>query len=71
MAFKHLATVLSVAFSLQAVQGAIIKRVACPDGRHTAINAACCNLFTVRDDIQRNMFDGGKCNDIAHQALRL
>ena len=50
---------------------ALTKRVACPDGKNTATNAACCKLFAVRDDIQKNMFDGGKCNDVAHEALRL
>lgn len=68
MAFKQLLATLLAALVTQA---AITKRVACPDGKHTATNAACCNLFTVRDDIQKNMFDGGKCNDVAHEALRL
>ena len=68
MAFKQLLATLSAALVAQA---AITKRVACPDGKNTAINAACCNLFAVRDDIQANMFDGGQCNDVAHQSLRL
>lgn len=65
MAFKQLLTALSAALVAQA---AITKRVACPDGKHTATNAA---LFAARDDIQKNMFEGGKCNDVAHEALRL
>ena len=68
MAFKQLLATLSAALVTQA---AITKRVACPDGKNTATNAACCNLFAVRDDIQKNMFEGGKCNDVAHEALRL
>lgn len=68
MAFKQLLATLSAALVAQA---AITRRVACPDGKNTAINAACCSLFTARDDIQKNMFDGGQCNDVAHQAIRL
>lgn len=71
MAFKQLVSALTLALSLTVAQGAIVKRVTCPGGRHTATNAACCKLFDVRDDIQRNMFEGGQCNDVAHEALRL
>ena len=53
------------------LSGAITKRVACPDGKNTAANAACCSLFAVRDDLNKNLFDGGKCNDEAHEAFRL
>lgn len=51
--------------------GAITRRVACPDGVNTATNAACCGLFAVRDDLNKNLFNGGQCNDEAHEALRL
>lgn len=50
---------------------AITKRVACPDGINTATNAACCALFPVRDDLNKNLFNGGQCNDEAHEAFRL
>ena len=30
--------------------GALTRRVACPDGVNTATNAACCDLFAVRDE---------------------
>lgn len=50
---------------------AITRRVACPDGKNTATNAACCALFAVRDDLNENMFSGGQCNDEAHEAFRL
>jgi hypothetical protein len=50
---------------------AITKRVACPDGVHTATNAACCALFAVRDDIQENLFDGGECGEEVHESFRL
>ena len=50
---------------------AITKRVACPDGKNTATNAACCALFAVRDDIQENLFDGGECGEEVHESLRL
>ena len=43
----------------------------CPDGVNSAVNAACCSLFAVRDDLQKNLFNGAQCNDIAHVAFRL
>lgn len=71
MAFKQLIPVLALALSLSVTQGAIVKRVTCPGSRNVVANSACCKLFDVRDDIQKNMFEGGKCNDVAHEALRL
>ena len=50
---------------------ALTKRVACPDGVNTASNAACCALFALRDDLQQNLFDGGKCGEEVHESLRL
>ncbi|KAH9961364.1 heme peroxidase [Russula dissimulans] len=49
---------------------ALVRRVTCPNGQ-VAANAACCPLFTIRDDIQRNLFDGGQCGEEAHSALRI
>ncbi|TCD71227.1 Manganese peroxidase 3 [Steccherinum ochraceum] len=71
MAFKTLATLLSVVGSLQSASAALTKRVACPDGVNTATNAACCSLFAIRDDIQQNLFDGAQCGEEAHESLRL
>ena len=48
-----------------------MKRATCPDGKHVTANAACCSLFAVRDDLQKNLFNGGQCNDMAHDAFRL
>ena len=50
---------------------ALTRRVACPDGVHTATNAACCALFAVVDDLQQNLFDGGECGEETHESLRL
>ena len=50
---------------------ALTRRVACPDGIHTATNAACCALFPVMDDLNENLFSGAQCNDEAHEAFRL
>ena len=50
---------------------AVTKRVACPDGKNTATNAACCALFAIRDDIQENLFDGGECGEEVHESFRL
>nr|P11542.2 RecName: Full=Ligninase H2; AltName: Full=Diarylpropane peroxidase; AltName: Full=LG4; AltName: Full=Lignin peroxidase; Flags: Precursor [Phanerodontia chrysosporium]CAA33621.1 lignin peroxidase [Phanerodontia chrysosporium] len=73
MAFKQLLAALSVALTLQVTQAApnLDKRVACPDGVHTASNAACCAWFPVLDDIQQNLFHGGQCGAEAHEALRM
>ncbi|KAI0078423.1 peroxidase MNP1, partial [Panus rudis PR-1116 ss-1] len=49
---------------------ALTRRVACPDGKNTATNAACCSLFAIRDDIQQNLFHN-ECGEEAHESLRL
>ena len=49
---------------------ALTKRVACPDGKNTATNAACCALFPIRDDIVNNLFHN-QCAEEAHESLRL
>ncbi|KAL7277389.1 class II peroxidase [Trametes coccinea BRFM310] len=71
MAFKALASLVSVLAALQVANGALTRRVACPDGVNTATNAACCTLFAIRDDIQQNLFDGGECGEEVHESLRL
>ncbi|KAI8976663.1 manganase peroxidase [Trametes punicea] len=71
MAFKALASLVSVLAALQVANGALTRRVTCPDGVNTATNAACCALFAVRDDIQQNLFDGGECGEEVHESLRL
>ncbi|KAI9062858.1 class II peroxidase [Trametes sanguinea] len=71
MAFKALASLVSVLAAFGVANGAITRRVTCPDGVNTATNAACCVLFAVRDDIQQNLFDGGECGEDVHESLRL
>ncbi|KAI0633657.1 peroxidase [Trametes polyzona] len=71
MAFKSFITLLSVLGAFQAVNGAVTRRVACPDGKNTATNAACCQLFAIRDDLQKNLFDNGECGEDVHESLRL
>ncbi|KZT31359.1 heme peroxidase, partial [Sistotremastrum suecicum HHB10207 ss-3] len=51
-------------------QAAVVKRVACPDGKNTATNAACCAFFSLRDDLQANLFDN-ECGEDVHEVLRL
>ncbi|KAI0072723.1 manganese peroxidase 1 precursor [Panus rudis PR-1116 ss-1] len=70
MAFKTLAAFIAVA-AISTANAAITRRVACPDGKNTATNAACCPLFAIRDDIQQNLFDGGECGEEVHESLRL
>jgi hypothetical protein len=71
MALKALSSALVLALTLQVVNGAITRPVACPDGKNTATNAACCVLFPVLEDIQENLFDGGECGEEVHESLRL
>ncbi|EIW55249.1 manganese peroxidase isozyme MP2 [Trametes versicolor FP-101664 SS1] len=71
MAFKMLASFVSLLAALQVTNGALTRRVACPDGVNTASNAACCALFPVLEDIQKNLFDGGECGEEVHESLRL
>ncbi|KAJ8502205.1 hypothetical protein ONZ51_g84 [Trametes cubensis] len=70
MAFKILASFVSVLAALQVASGAITRKVTCADG-NVASDAACCALFAVRDDIQQNLFDGGECGEEVHESLRL
>ncbi|KAJ8454023.1 hypothetical protein ONZ51_g13271 [Trametes cubensis] len=66
MAFKSLLAAVTLAASAYA---ALTRRVTCPDGVNTATNAACCELFAVRDDLQENLFHGGLCTAEAHESL--
>ncbi|OCB83925.1 manganese peroxidase 1 [Sanghuangporus baumii] len=61
--------VVSVAFAAL-VNAANYKRVTCPDGVNTATNEACCPLFTIRDDLQANLFEN-ECGEDVHEVLRL
>jgi hypothetical protein len=71
MTFKAFAASLLALSAVQLAQSAILKRVACPDGKNTATNAACCALFPILADIQENLFDGGECGEEVHESLRL
>ncbi|KAH9931128.1 manganase peroxidase [Epithele typhae] len=71
MAFGTLASFVTVLAALQVANGALTRRVACPDGVNTATNAACCNLFAVRDILQEQLFDGRECGEEVHESLRL
>ncbi|KAJ7642422.1 heme peroxidase [Mycena polygramma] len=48
----------------------LASRATCTKGR-TAANKQCCVWYKVLDDLQSNLFDGGKCGDDAHDSLRL
>ncbi|KAI9068385.1 class II peroxidase [Trametes sanguinea] len=71
MAFKILVAFVSALAALQTANGALTRRVTCPDGVNTVTNAACCGLFAIRDDIQQNLFDNGECGEDVHESLRL
>ena len=68
MVFKLSVAIVALAALASAAN---FKRVACPDGKNTATNAACCAWFPVLDDIQTNLFHGAQCGAEAHEALRL
>ncbi|KAF9554085.1 manganese peroxidase 1 [Agrocybe pediades] len=71
MAFGRLSAIVSIALAAtQVANGAVTKRVTCATG-HVTVNAACCKLFPIVDQIQRDLFDGGECGEEAHSALRL
>ncbi|KAJ3553707.1 hypothetical protein NM688_g3469 [Phlebia brevispora] len=71
MAFKQLLIAVTIALAFKVAQGALTRRVACPDGVNTATNAACCSLFALRDTLQDQFFDGGECGEEVHESLRL
>jgi hypothetical protein len=54
MGFSSLLTL--VILPVVAVRAANFKRVTCPDGKNTATNAACCDFFALRDDLQANLY---------------
>ncbi|EJD02558.1 manganese peroxidase 2 [Fomitiporia mediterranea MF3/22] len=57
--------------ALAAAAGAAnVKRVACPDGKNTASNEACCVFFALRDDLQNNLFQN-ECGEEVHEVVRL
>lgn len=60
---------VTTAFVL-AARAANYKRVNCPDGVNTATNEACCVFFTLRDDLQTNLFQN-ECGEEVHETLRL
>ncbi|KAG6859952.1 Manganese peroxidase 3, partial [Termitomyces sp. Mi166 len=70
MVFEFLLVLLSLG-AVHISRASHTKRVECPDGVHTATNAACCALYPVLEDIQTNLFDGGKCGEEVHESLRL
>ncbi|KAI0342745.1 short manganese peroxidase [Trametopsis cervina] len=71
MSLRQLIAALTLTLTVNVVNGAVTRRVACPDGVNTATNAACCVLYPIRDDIQKNLFDGGKCGEEVHESFRL
>jgi len=65
-----LGKLLSLVSLAAVVAAANYKRVACPDGKNTAKNAACCTFFSLRDDLMANLFNEG-CSEEVHESLRL
>lgn len=70
MLLKGIISAFSLVGTAQVAHGALTRRVACPDGKNTAINAACCPLFEIIEDIQNNLFDN-ECGEEFHESLRL
>ncbi|GJJ15801.1 hypothetical protein Clacol_010079 [Clathrus columnatus] len=67
MSFRSLATLSALAIT--AVNAANFRRVTCPDG-NIASHAACCPFFSLRDDLQANLFQG-QCGEDVHEVVRL
>jgi len=63
---------LAVAFVALAAtaSAAVTKRVACPGGKQTATNEACCMFFDLAESLQSELF-GSICGEDAHEAIRL
>lgn len=59
-----------VALATVTLANAAAAVVRCPDGKHTASNAACCAFFSLRDELQANVFKG-ECGEDTHEILRL
>ncbi|KAJ7100803.1 putative versatile peroxidase [Mycena belliarum] len=70
MAFNTLSVVFLAITTARLTSAAYSKPVTCATGQKTA-HAACCVLFPILDDIQANLFDGGKCGEEVHESLRL
>ncbi|KDR70719.1 hypothetical protein GALMADRAFT_103111 [Galerina marginata CBS 339.88] len=71
MAFIRLNLIVSTALVVsQVVNAALVKRVTCSTGQVTA-NAACCALFPIVENLQKNLFDDADCGEEAHSALRI
>jgi cytochrome c peroxidase len=67
ISFKSLTVLLALS---TAASAALTRPVTCADG-NIVKNGACCALYPVLKDIQANLFDGGKCGEDAHSALRI
>ncbi|KAH9935221.1 manganese peroxidase [Epithele typhae] len=63
-------TASALALGLFFVSGSAAS-VPCTGNNGVAVPDACCVWLDVLDDIQQNLFDGGECNEDAHEALRL
>lgn len=48
--------------------GLLTKRSTCPDGVHSVVNAACCKLFPIIEDITENLFEN-ECGDGVRQSF--
>jgi len=67
MVFKLAVSIVALAAIASA---AVTRRVACPDGKNTATNEACCVFFDLADSLQSELF-GNICGEDAHESLRL
>ncbi|KAI5118597.1 hypothetical protein M0805_004172 [Coniferiporia weirii] len=68
--FKTLFVLTSLAASLSPTFSIRTRNVNCPDGKNTAMNAACCPWYPIKEDLQANLFDN-ECGQEAREALRL
>nr|AAZ14938.1 peroxidase [Coprinellus disseminatus] len=70
MRFAALVSLVAASVAIASPATHLKKRATCPGGQ-TVDDAQCCVWFDVLDDLQTNLFNGAKCENGVHKALRL
>ncbi|KAF8889952.1 heme peroxidase [Infundibulicybe gibba] len=70
MAPKSLLLLLTLVFFASVGYTNPTPRALCSKNRFS-LHPSCCVWYDVLDDIQANLFNGGKCDEVAHDSLRL